>query len=436
MGTELESSCRELLAMIPGCAERSAELGRAAEYFGLSQAEIERAARLLPEHFELGYEGVRSLLAEYVHEALDAFAEPSGIYCELSVPAPPVQAMALGLAAGERVRFGTRALALQVLLRGQLLSRKPLSFDGCSKRRCGLNLMRRRLVLEPPVKAPDCVLQYGLLCDECTKTCEGLGGGTKVLSMTVQKGAARAGRERFRSLSAGFEHFAREAAGMLDMPAPDAGQIREAARMSAEQLGALTRLTELNARPGRRPLRGTSLALAQTTQLMCFSRPERVTEALRTLCRELEAAPESEPGRTRLYCFYPPLTLPELDLGFWSNGVDLLGSAAFLYSAGSLGTGLGGLSASWLDAMTLAGPTSGLCGAIARAAERSGCAAYLSGGFSFDRWMGSATPLQRRILEHDYGLKTLDLDYDFWCENQSSAWAAERVDSLCVQLHR
>lgn len=50
--------------------------------------------------------------------------------------------------------------------------------------------------------------------------------------------------------------------------------------------------------------------------------------------------------------------------------------------------------------------------------------------------MGSATPLQRRILEHDYGLKTLDLDYDFWCENQSSAWAAERVDSLCVQLHR
>ena len=42
----------------------------------------------------------------------------------------------------------------------------------------------------------------------------------------------------------------------------------------------------------------------------------------------------------------------------------------------------------------------------------------------------------RSNVAGNYGLKTLDLDYDFWCENQSSAWAAERVDSLCVQLHR
>lgn len=435
MDTGLEMSCREFLSLIPGCEDKASELGMAALYFGLGKEDIDKAARLLPEHFELDKAGIRLLLGEYVREALAAFEEPDRPYCELSVPAPPAQVEALRLASGGDVAFGTRALALQVLLRGLLLSRRPLSFGGCPKRRCGLNLMRRKLVSEPPVKAPDLVIQYGLLCDECVKTCEAAGSETKVLSMTALKPAYGTGRERFTAVSAAFERFAAESAAALGIPAPGKEQLRESSKLCAGALSMQTRLLELNSRRGRRPLRGTSLALAQTVQLMCFSKPGRVAEALDLLCCELEDAPAADPDRVRLYCFYPPLTLPEVDRCFYDNGVDLLGSAAFLYEGRALGAGLGGMSAAWLDAMSLAGPASELCPGIARQAASSGCIAYLSGGFGFDRWMGSAAPLQRRILESEYGLKTLNLDYDFWCENQSSAWAAERVDSLCTQLY-
>lgn len=404
--------CRQLLGQLPGCEGLEPELRAALRYFGLDEAGLERAALLLPRHFELNYEGLRRLLAEYVREALEAFSAGQGRYCELSVPAPPVFAQALRLSAGGGLRFGSRALALQVLLRAVLLSRRPLGGQEGPGPRCGLNLMRRRLLC-PPFEPPELVLQFGLLCGDCIRACEGLPGRAAVLDLCLN---GEAGRD-FAWLASRFEGFGAEAARALGIRAPGPDELRAASKFAAAGLRLQSRLLELNARPDRRPLRGTGLSLAQTAQLMCFAEPERALAALELLCRELEDAPAAEPGRTRLYCFYAPLTLPELELGFYERGYDLLGSAAFLYGFRQLGTGLGGLSAAWLKAMGLAGPPEELCRAAAREARRSGCRACLSGGFACP--MGGAGGAYSRVLEEEYGLPVRELDYDFWCERRA-----------------
>lgn len=70
----------------------------------------------------------------------------------------------------------------------------------------------------------------------------------------------------------------------------------------------------------------------------------------------------------------------------------------------------------------------------ARAARGCGCSAYLTGAFSFDRRMGSAVPLLRRILRERYGLGSYALESDFWAETGSPMIPLERIDAICALL--
>ena len=52
--------------------------------------------------------------------------------------------------------------------------------------------------------------------------------------------------------------------------------------------------------------------------------------------------------------------------------------------------------------------------------------------FSFDRWMGAATPLQRKILS-EHGIDSVMLDADFWCENVMFGSLVNRIDNICMR---
>ena len=118
--------------------------------------------------------------------------------------------------AGARLQTG--ALAQQVLLRGLLLSRAPLDMTSCSKRRCGLNKMRGRLFLDPPGgSAPELLLEFGVLCDECAKTGEGLlPAGSRVCAVLPKRGA-QGEREWLALVSAGAARAAGEAEERLGL---------------------------------------------------------------------------------------------------------------------------------------------------------------------------------------------------------------------------
>ncbi|MEG1758491.1 MAG: hypothetical protein RR235_08570 [Oscillospiraceae bacterium] len=427
MREELVRACGDFLSLLPECRESKEAIAEAAEYFELRPARLREAAERLPESYDLSYKGVRLLLSAYIGEFLSIFSESKRKLCEVSVPAPLVEIMALQTA-GTEIRFSTGALAAQVVLRSLLVCGEPLDIMSCPKRRCGLNKMRVRLFEAPPLRRPDYLLQFGVLCDECVKCGEGLGTPNSVFTASLQ-GCGDSEYVRL-ALKGQLENFCAASGIRLDNAAERAALVR-CGRLQA----ALAELSRLNARLDKRPLKGNSLALAQSVQLMVFDEWEPVMTALETLAAELSDAPPDD-GMRRVYAFYVPFLRPETDVRFRENGVRLMGNAAFLHDGALSGFDIFSLAADWFTGMSVAMTAERECACIAAEVKRCGCSAYLTGMFGFDRKMGAAVPLQRRILREKYGVETWLLNSDFWCENAMPSGALDRVDNLCSTTTR
>ena len=430
MTDALVRACGGFLDMLGGCAVPAEGLARLADYFELDSRRVAAAAAALEENHDLGYGGVRRLLAACLEELCGALS-CCGVrrLVEVSVPAPLPLVMALQRSAASRARFSTAALLAEIFLRGLMLDSRPLDFTSCAKRRCGLNKMRERLVMEPVGRAPDMTLQFGSLCDECVKTGEGFAGRGKCVSCTLPRSGAQ--RE---ALSAELLRLtARAACERLGVRLGEA-DIEHGLALYGRLMRVQARLALLNARAKRRPLCGNSFALAQTVQLCCFDDWEAPLSALETLAGELEGAPAAGEGRVRVYCFYTPFLRPGIDARFRANGVDLLGNAAFLSAPPGAVEDIYGLSAHVLLHSASALGLEDEARLTARAARGCGCSAYLTGAFSFDRRMGSAVPLLRRILRERYGLGSYALESDFWAETGSPMIPLERVDAICALL--
>ena len=430
MTDALVRACGGFLDMLGGCAVPAEGLARLADYFELDSRRVAAAAAALEENHDLGYGGVRRLLAACLEELCGALS-CCGVrrLVEVSVPAPLPLVMALQRSAASRARFSTAALLAEIFLRGLMLDSRPLDGRSCGVRRCGLNRMRERLLTAPPAGDIAMTLQFGSLCDECVKTGEGFAGKEKCVSCTLPRSGAQ--RE---ALSAELLRLtARAACERLGVRLGEA-DIEHGLALYGRLMRVQARLALLNARAKRRPLCGNSFALAQTVQLCCFDDWEAPLSALETLAGELEGAPAAGEGRVRVYCFYTPFLRPGIDARFRANGVDLLGNAAFLSAPPGAGEDIYGLSAHVLLHSASALGLEDEARLTARAARGCGCSAYLTGAFSFDRRMGSAVPLLRRILRERYGLGSYALESDFWAETGSPMIPLERIDAICALL--
>lgn len=430
MTDALVRACGGFLDMLGGCAVPAEGLARLADYFELDSRRVAAAASALEENHDLGYGGVRRLLAACLEELCGALSCCGGRrLVEVSVPAPLPLVMALQRSAASRARFSTAALLAEIFLRGLMLDSRPLDGRSCGVRRCGLNRMRERLLTAPPAGDIALALQFGSLCDECVKTGEGFAGKEKCVSCTLPRSGAQ--RE---ALSAELLRLtARAACERLGVRLGEA-DIEHGLALYGRLMRVQARLALLNARAKRRPLSGNSFALAQTVQLCCFDDWEAPLSALETLAGELEGAPAAGEGRVRVYCFYTPFLRPGIDARFRANGVDLLGNAAFLSAPPGAGEDIYGLSAHVLLHSASALGLEDEARLTARAARGCGCSAYLTGAFSFDRRMGSAVPLLRRILRERYGLGSYALESDFWAETGSPMIPLERIDAICALL--
>lgn len=430
MTDALVRACGGFLDVLGGCAVPAEGLARLADYFELDSRRVAAAAAALEENHDLGYGGVRRLLAACLEELCGALSCCGGRrLVEVSVPAPLPLVMALQRSAASRARFSTAALLAEIFLRGLMLDSRPLDGRSCGVRRCGLNRMRERLLTAPPAGDIAMTLQFGSLCDECVKTGEGFAGKEKCVSCTLPRSGAQ--RE---ALSAELLRLtARAACERLGVRLGEA-DIEHGLALYGRLMRVQARLALLNARAKRRPLCGNSFALAQTVQLCCFDDWEAPLSALETLAGELEGAPAAGEGRVRVYCFYTPFLRPGIDARFRANGVDLLGNAAFLSAPPGAVEDIYGLSAHVLLHSASALGLEDEARLTARAARGCGCSAYLTGAFSFDRRMGSAVPLLRRILRERYGLDSYALESDFWAETGSPMIPLERIDAICALL--
>lgn len=420
----MEKSFAALLTLLPECQCEVKALAKGAAYFGVKTEDIRRAAAALPENHDLKYKGVRLLLSACLEEFAALFSEEKRERCEVSVPAPPFVMYALQQA-GADWQFVSGAFFAQIVLRGILLCREPLSITSCAKRRCGLNIMRQKIICQPPEKEIRRQLQFGLLCDECVKVGETLKDRAECISVSFPKQAPKA---VLADMTEAFLHQVCDSLGIILGPE----HTKQAFRTYARLMKAENALSRLNGRPHRLPLYGNSLALAQSVQIMTPDHPERFLFALETLAEEMTDAPPSEEKR-RMYCFFVPFLQPEIDVRFRKNGVSLLGNAAFLQQGKHMGLDLPGMTAAWLCSMNIRKDIKGECAGIAEAMERCSCRDYLTGFFGFDRWLGANTPLQRKILHQEYGKTVKTLDADFWCENAMFGSVLNRIDLMCLK---
>lgn len=414
----------EILSLLPECHCDIAALETAAAYFELREAEIRRAARALPKNHDLCYQGVRRLLSLCIEEFADIFGGDERAVCEVSVPVPECLIFA-AQTANDQIRFTSSAFFAQIVLRGIFLSQEALDLSSCAKRHCGLNRMRRRLAELPPKRPPKYMLQFSVLCDECGKIGEMCGSETKCLSFSFPKKTP----ERTLALDwiRGF------IVDLCELTKTEISRRDEllAFGLYGRLMKAENALAGLNARADRRPLMGNSLALAQSVQLMTTDRAEAFVSALEELVCELQNAPCEDRGRS-IYCFFIPFLQPEIDRRFRDNGVSLVGGGAFLYRVGTPGWDMAASVLSWLDSMSIRAGTQDECQILAKDMERYGCSQYLTGAFGFDRWLGAAVPMQRKLLQESFHIRTILLDVDFWSENAMFGSMDSRIDGICA----
>ena len=419
----MEKEFEKLLSLLPECRCSIAALCRGAEYFSVSAGDVESAARELPQNHDLRYKGVRMLLSAYIEEFAAFFETHASAQCEVTVPAPICSVLALQNAARGRIEFVSSAFFSQVMLRGILLNAEPLNVASCSKRRCGLNRMRETLLTTPPFEQQSYQLQFSALCDECAKTGESCPKSVSTYTLSLPHGSNKMLPELTRKF---YSELCRE----LEITVSKE-DMRYAFEMYGRLLKAGKRICRLNSRPDREPLWGNSLALAQSSMLMAARNPERFASALELLAAELEDAPAFE-DRRRIYCYFIPFLQPRIERRFRENKVRLCGNAAFINVGSSAGFDIAGATAAWAESLIGRASPEKQSTAIAEEMANGGFDTYLTGMFSFDRCLGASVPMQRKILAEKYGIKTIVLNADFWCENEMFGNLQERIDQICM----
>ena len=417
------AACTAFLSLLPECRCEADALSFALSRFGLGYEAVEQARADLPKNYDLEYEGIRVLLSALIEEFVRIPMRADGrARCEVTVPCPTFLIMALQKAAGH-VRFSSDALIAQIVLRSIFLHRQPVDSSCSAKRFCGLNRMREYLFSE--MSAADYLLQFGVLCDECTKCHEENPAVKRVFSVTFPKGNGESVNAYVRRAT---ENFISEICSALDIELTRAHS-SQAIKQYAGIVRLENRLLQLNRRNDRKPMKGNSFALAQTVLLLVFDDWDKINQALETLVREYGSAePADNIQRKRLYCFYTPFLYPEIDRLFRENDVDLIGSAVFLPLQASAGFSLTEMTVAWLHSLSVRAPAVEQGERIAKEIVASGCCGYLTGMFNFDRWMGPTAMIHTELLWQIYRIPSWTVDIDFWLE--SATTGAENLKSI------
>lgn len=407
-----------MLQLLPECRANMADIRKGAIHFGINRRELCHAVKALPQNHDLQYSGIRKLLSLCLEEFSELFAETSGNWCEVSSPAPP--ALVYSAANASDLRFVSASLICEVVVRGIFLHNQPLSLTGLTMRHCGLNVMRRDIV---ECLRPKAVIQFGILCDECAKTCEIHRESREIFTFTLPKQAS------FETLRHMAEQFIVLLSDKLCI------KITSEARRLGFSLASRMQMAEdeLQKMCAQRSLLcGNSLALVQMMQLGLLWNADGIC-ALEELCNELRCT-AAERNSKRIYCFIVPFLRPEVDQQFRANGVELTGGGAFLRRMSKVGIDLPGSVASWAGSMVIRGNAISYAEAVAEDMKRWGTNSYLSTGFGFDRWLGAAEPICRSILTSKYGINTHTLNVDFWCENCGVFDSSIAIDSISAAM--
>lgn len=375
----------------------------------------------LDELYDLRLPGVKELIKLYINEFSALFEKTDAYRIYASVPCPT--ALAAAFNEGNKVRVFTAELCAMVVLRGVLGLDVNLGY--ASNNRCAMMENRALYLKDGRLPMPDGLWSFGLLCDECCKTDELITSEAKMKNW--QSFCLRPGiNGRFAQYEQKLREDIAEVCKTAGCAIPDMGVAKELA------IKASILISSLSCANSRKPvLKAGTLSLVNTAQLCAFGNMRGLCSALESIRKAMRK--EKPKQLKKLYNYYIPPCVPELGAIFERNGIVLVGDATFLTMPlkEQFSNDLAGAAAaSWAstvlshDAKTNATET-------AKAIKKYDCAGYMTGMFSFDRWLGAGHKLTNGMIEMLSGRPVFQCGMDFWGRN----FNREKIENLAETIY-
>jgi len=399
----LESICEKLKMS----SNEHNRFSTALKSFGAAGQVTGRSEYELGDLYDLDVPGVKELMRLYINEFSSLYDHSEKFRIYASVPCPTVVAAAFNET--DRVRIFTAELCAMVVLRGML--GLDVNFGATTNNRCAMMENRALYLEEGRLPAPDGLWSFGLLCDECCKTDELITAEAELKNW--QSFCPRPGQDGRYQL---YEQRLREDISSVCRTAgcdvPDGTKARNTAIKASVLISGIS-----CSNSKRTVLKAGTVSLINTAQLCAFGDIEQLCAALDMIRKRMRALPE-KPGK-KLYNYYIPPCVPELGTIFERQGVNLAGDAAFLTMPVKerFSDDLAGAAAASWASTVLSHNSKTNAEETAKAIKKYGCCGYMTGMFSFDRWLGAGHRLTDSLIEELTGKPVFQCSADFWGRN-------------------
>lgn len=397
----------------------------AVENFGNAATVPGREKFTVQELYDLDIPGVKKLIKLYINEFTSLYRQTDKYRIYASVPCPTVIAAAFN--EGQRLRIFTAELCAMVVLRGILGLDVNFGYDN---KRCAMMENRALYLQEKRIPLPDGLWSFGLLCDECCKTDELITAQVNIQSW--QSICQRPGQaQRYAYYEKRLREDISSVCAAAGCDIPDAKRARGIALKTAVLISAIS-----CANSSSPVLKAGTLSLINTAQLCAFGDYEALCKALELIRKSMRTLPEKK--GSKIYNYYIPPCVPELGKIFEEQGISLVGDAAFLtlpVTESFSGDLAGAAAASWAATVLSHDGKTNACHTV-DAIKKYGCAGYMTGLFSFDRWLGAGHILTNGMIESLSAKQVFQLDLDFWGRNMNISKLRDRAETIGCMLEK
>lgn len=420
--------------LIPSDADHLEMLSRACRYWGLDEPDLERCVERSERYHRTDLVAVRKILGVYILEWMSPFDRRWTRRIYYNVPGTITWMYWIKELAGSSVYAGSPDYISMVVLYGLFGRTERIDTGSC--RHCAVNLMRSRLVTDPDYPAADIQISFGFTCDEAPKQ------DALIAETTGSDGPARYTVANPLRGSADHEYIRRSLVSAADGIRYMTGREQdndEERKIYSQLKGVRFRLAarihsliDIVRKSGEFRLTNNDIVFLESLLITSYScGMARLEELLAELQTEVRSA-TGEPVVSRFCIYFTPICNPDYGDVMQKNGIALLDHTAFSNSALYTGKkepcddaaceGVG---------MLISGSAEDEGNKIAELIIRKDLDGFISGMFSFDRWMGMQQHQLQSVIERKTGKTVFMYDTDFW--NQE-AYSAERMETAAETL--
>lgn len=402
-----------------------------ADLWNISDSELEDAIEKIGRSHRTDLKSVRKLLGIYIYEWMKAFDSCTDIRIHYNVPGTISYMYWIKEMLGDKVYAGSPDFISMVVLYGIFNRHMKIEVGSC--RHCAVNRMRNLIAEEGKNKEPDIRVTFGFTCDEAPKQDAAIAMNEKSSYICIANPIR--GTESADYVAGSIESIKKTVVMTAERKgiAVNGEAKYSSAKSSRFRIATLVaRIIDMVSSRGEFLLTNNDIVFVQTLLITSFHCGlENIEIVLKEMIQEMKET-TGKKVRGRFCIYYTPICNPEYGNIMEKYGIALLDHTAF--SSRALYTGeknpekdaaMEGVQ------MLIAGSAVDEGYRISEIIRRNDLDGFISGMFSFDRWMGMQQHQLAKIIEERTGKTVFIYDTDFW--NQES-FSRDRMETAVETL--